>query len=68
MFILSGLKDGQQLRTETDSQAVTNGVVECTGIWKEEDWKTANEKSGKRYVEALLLEWAQTLTITLCLI
>lgn len=48
---------------ETDSWAVTNGVVECSGIWKEQGWKTANEKSGKRYVEALLSKWAQTLKI-----
>lgn len=52
-----------ELLTETDSWTVTNGVVERSGIWNEQDWRTANEKSGKRYAEALLSEWAQTLKI-----
>lgn len=38
-------------------------MVECSGIWNKQDWKTANEKSGKRFAEALLSEWAQTLKI-----
>lgn len=54
-----------ELLTETDLWAVPNGMVECSRIWKEQDWKTANEKSRKSYVEALLSEWAQTLKITL---
>lgn len=53
-----------KLLTETDSWAVTNGVVEWPGIWKEQDWKTGNKKSGKRYVEGLLSEWAQTLKMS----
>lgn len=54
-----------ELLTETDLWAVPNGMVECSRICKEQDWKTANEKSRKRYVEALLSEWAQTMKITL---
>lgn len=54
-----------ELLTETDLWAVPNGMVECSRIYKEQDWKTANEKSRKRYVEAFLSEWAQTMKITL---
>lgn len=60
LFILSQLKD------YGTKWAITNGLVEWSGMWKEQDQETGNKEVGKRQVEGSLSEWALKIFCTPC--